>query len=86
MRPSNAEFPFQKTVTDLFDLYGKTYLVYADRYTGWMKVTSPSSGKATAVYEALRNWFCTYDVPEEISSDGGPPFDSQGYMIKKNTK
>ena len=39
MPPSNAEFPFQKTVTDLFDLHGKTYLVYADRYTGWMKVT-----------------------------------------------
>ena len=67
MPPSNPEFPFQKTVTDLFDLHGKTYMVYADRYTGWMKVTSLSSGKATAVCEALQNWFCTYSVPEEIS-------------------
>ena len=79
MPPSNPEFPFQKTVTDLFDLHGKTYMVYADRYTGWMEVTSLSSWKTTAVYEALRNWFCTYGVPEKISSDGGPPFDSQGY-------
>ena len=44
-----------------------------------MEVTSLSSGKATAVCDALRNWFCTYGVPEEISLDGGPPFDSQGY-------
>ena len=77
--PANPKFPFQKTVTDLFDLHGKTYMVYADRYTGWMEVTSLSSGKATAVCDALRNWFCTYGVPEEISSDSGPPFDSQGY-------
>ena len=34
MPPSNPEIPFQKTVTDLFDLHGKTYMVYADRYTG----------------------------------------------------
>ena len=54
-------------------------MVYADRYTGWMEVTSLLSGKATAVYEALRNWFCTYGVPKEISSDGRPPFDSLGY-------
>ena len=79
MLPSNPEFPFQKTVTDLFDLHGKTYMVYEDRYTIWMEVTSLSSGKATAVCETLRNWFCTYGVPEEISLDGGPPFDSQGY-------
>ena len=79
MPPSNPEFLFQKTVTDLFDLHGKTHMVYADRYTGWMEVTSLSSGKATAVCEALRNWFCTYGVPEEISLDGGPLFNSQGY-------
>ena len=79
MPPSNPEFPFQKTVTELFDLHGKTYMEYEDRYPGWMEVTSLSSGKATAVCDALRNWFCTYGVPEEISSDGGPQFDLQGY-------
>lgn len=29
MPPSNPEFPFQKTVTDLFDLHGRNYIVYA---------------------------------------------------------
>ena len=44
-----------------------------------MEVTSLTSRKAAAVCVALQNWFCTYGVPEEISLDGGPPFDSQGY-------
>ena len=42
------------------------------------KLQSLSSGKAAAVCKALRNWFCTYGVPEGILSDGEPPFDSQG--------
>ena len=79
MPPSNPEFPFQKTVTDFFDLRGKNYLVYADRYTGWVEVALISSGNAKTTCDALRNWFCTYGVPEEISTDGGPPFDSQEY-------
>ena len=37
------------------------------------------SGNAKTTCDALRNWFCTYGVPEEISTDGGPPFDSQEY-------
>lgn len=79
MLPSNPEFPFQKTVTDFFDLRGKNYLVYADRYTGWVEVTLMSSGNAKATCDALRNWFCTYGVPEELSTDGGPPFDSSEF-------
>ena len=54
-------------------------MVYADLYTGWMEVTLLSSGKDTAGCEALRNWFFTYGLPKEISSDGGPPIDSQGH-------
>lgn len=79
MQPSNPEFPFQKTATDLFDMHGKSYMVYADRYTGWIEVAPLPSGKAVAICDALRGWFCTYGAPEEMSSDGGPPFDSREY-------
>ena len=79
MPPPNPEFPFQMTVTDFFDMQGKNYMVYADRYTGWVEVARMSSGNARATCDALRKWFCTYGVPQEISSDGGPPFDSQEY-------
>lgn len=54
-------------------------MVYADRYTGWVEVALMTSGRAKTVCDTLRTWFCTYGVPEEISSDGGPPFESQEY-------
>lgn len=51
-----------------------------------------SPGKARTAYNTLQNWFCTYGAAEEISSDGGPPFESQEYNtffnnweIKKHT-
>ena len=29
--------------------------------------------------DQLRAWFCTYGAPDELSSDGGPPFQSHEY-------
>ena len=79
MSPADPEFPFQQVVTDFADIQGKSYLVYADRYTGWVEVALMQSGKAKTVCDTMRTWFCTYGVPEEISSDGGPPFESLEY-------
>ena len=79
MPPSNPEFPFQKTETDFFDMKGKNDMVYADLYTGWVEVALMYSGNARTACDTLQKWFCTYDVPEEISSDRETPFDSQKY-------
>ena len=84
MPPSNPEFLFQKTVTDFFDMKGKKYMIYADHYTGWIEVALMYSGNTRTACDTLRKWFCTYSVPEEISSDGGPPFDSQEYSTFLN--
>ena len=37
------------------------------------------SGRAQTVCDTLRKWFVTYGAPEELGSDGGPPFDSYDY-------
>ena len=34
---------------------------------------------ATSDCNHLRHWFCTFGAPQELSSDGGPPFDSEEY-------
>ena len=47
------------------------YLVYADRYTGWVEVAVMEKKTATAACSTLRNWFIGYIVPEELASDGG---------------
>ena len=74
--PPSPEFPFEQVVMDFFFLQGFDYLIYADRYTGWVEIRHMTSKTAKAVCTALRNWFVSYGVPIEIGSDGGPPFDS----------
>lgn len=53
MPPPNPEFPFQKTAIDLFDLHEKGYMVYTDKYTGWVEVALLPSGRAKVVYEVM---------------------------------
>lgn len=40
-----------------------------------------SYGKAKTAGDTLQNWFHTYGAPEEILSNGGPPFNSQEYNM-----
>ena len=79
MPSPKPEFPFQLVAIDFANIQGKHYLVYADRYTGWVEITLMSSGRAKTICDTLRSWFCTYGAPEEIASDGGPPFESQEF-------
>ena len=77
--PSTIDFPFQHTVTDFFEFAGNKYIVYADRFTGWVEVKLLPKMDATSICNHLRHWFCTFGDPQELSSDGGPPFDSEEY-------
>ena len=79
MLPADLEFPFQQVVVDFVDIQGKSYMVYADRYKGWVEVVFMSLEKAENMCDTMRTWFCTYGAPKEISSDGEPPFESQEY-------
>lgn len=85
MTPADPEFPFQQVVVNFVDIQGKSYMVYANRHTGWVEVALMSSGKAKNVCDTMRTRFCIYSAPEKISSDGGPPFESQEYntFLKK---
>ena len=70
------EFPFQMTVLDFCDMHGKKFLIFADRYTGWVEVAFMNSTTAKATCSVMRKWFVTFGVPEHLGSDGGPPFES----------
>ena len=54
------------------------YLACADRLTGWLILYHLSHGKANAsrLISICRDIFQSYGSPEELSSDGGPPFTS----------
>ena len=78
------EYPFQQVVMDLCNLQGFDFIIYADRYSGWIEAAKINSTSFRTVKRNLLHWFATYGVPEELSSDGGPPFNSHDYdqMLK----
>ena len=78
---SSPKYPFQKTVADYFSLTGFKYLLYADRYSAWISVIKIHIGEANFKFlkSFLVNLFCTFGVPEELSTDGGSPFKGHEY-------
>ena len=80
---TSPKYPFQKTVADYFSLKGLKYLLYADRYSAWISMVKIHVGEAG--FKFLKSFivdlFATYGVPEELSTDGGPPFN--GYEYKQ---
>ena len=80
MTPS-PEWPFQQIVMDLFYIGPSTYLVCADRLTGWLILYNIKPGQAIAsrLISICRGIFQTYGAPEELSTDGGPPFSSHSF-------
>ena len=72
------EYPFQLIVADFFDLHGVNYLVVADRYTGWPILFRMGTATMEMV-KTLRNIFAQYGVPEELATDGGPPFNGHEF-------
>ena len=67
------EYPFQQVVSDLFELEGHYYLIYADRLTGFIELAYFSgSTVSSTIVNTFREFFHRWGVPEEISLDGGP--------------
>ena len=76
---SQPEYPFQQVAVDLCYMEGHSFIVYADRYSGWVEVARLPNTTFRSVRSLFLKWFTSYGVPEEISTDGGPPFNSVEY-------
>ena len=71
--PVSPLYPFQCICSDYFHYKGINYLVIVDRYTNWPIVEQASQG-ASGLISALRRYFSTFGIAEELASDGGPEF------------
>lgn len=78
----SPEWPFQQIVMDIFYIGDHTYLACADRLTGWLILYRLESGHTTTtkLMSICRQLFQTYGAPEELSTDGGPPFTSSTFQ------
>ena len=68
-------------VADYFSLKSHKYLLYADRYSGWLTIVKVKfdQGDSKFLKKHLINLFSVYGTPNEISCDGGPPFNSHDF-------
>ena len=74
---ASPDYPFQMIVGDYFDIKGKTWLVIADRFSGWLSLFhSPKEASATELIRNLKNYFTTFGIAEHFASDSGPQFRS----------
>ena len=61
---------------DLFSQDGLDYLVTVDCYSDFFEVDRLYSTGAAAVLHKLKTHFARYGIPNNLITDGGPPFDS----------
>ncbi|XP_064090797.1 uncharacterized protein K02A2.6-like [Macrobrachium nipponense] len=67
-----AEYPFHQVVTDMFQIEGNVYMVYADRLTGWLDIAHfPCGAMSNKISNHLRSYFSRWGAPEQISTDRG---------------
>ena len=76
--PIAPTYPFQAVAADYCDFGGHHYLITIDRFSNWPEVTkvlkSSENSGAAGLIKALKRFFSTFGVSEELSSDGGPEF------------
>ena len=73
--PLSPDYPFQMIVLDYCSIKGKSWLIIADRFTGWVS-TYYFAGEAvsTDLVKLMKEYFATFGVAEHLSSDEGSQF------------
>ena len=82
VRPPSPSYPFQLVVADYCHMNGVNYLVIADRYSGWLSVLYVGKGEfdTDKLIDVFRDYFLSFGVVEEISSDSASQFMSAKFQ------
>lgn len=68
--------PFERIHLDFFHLFGTNFLILVDSFTKFIQVWAMKDMTCSEVSSKLRTFFSTFGIPEELVTDGGPPFQS----------
>ena len=74
VQPPTPQYPFQLISSDYFNHEGHNYLVIVDRYSNWPVLKRCKTETAEELISALREFFCSYSVPLQLTSDGAPTY------------
>ena len=68
--------PWERIVTDLFELHKQTYILFVDYYSRYPEVIKLNSTTSTSVINAMKSVFSRHGIPRTVISDNGPQYDS----------
>ena len=69
---ASPDYPFQYVVVDYCSIRAKKWLIFADRFTGWVSVFYfEKEATAKGLVKILRELFTTFGVAENLTSDDG---------------
>ncbi|GFR05217.1 retrovirus-related Pol polyprotein from transposon 17.6 [Trichonephila clavata] len=68
--------PWLKVACDFFCLKGKEHLLMIDYLSKYVKLKPLNSTTAQSVITVMKSIYATHGIPEDLVSDGGPPFNS----------
>ena len=71
---TTASFPMEQISIDLFHVAGKTYMVTADRFSGYLWVDLLRKQNTQAVTDVVDKITRIFGVPLRCRTDGGPQF------------
>ena len=74
-KPISPDYPFQMIVMDYCNIKGKSWLIIADRFTGWVSTFYfHREAVSTDLIKIVKEYFSTVGVAEHISTDEGNQF------------
>jgi hypothetical protein len=69
--------PWEHIAEDIFYCLGHTWLICIDYYSEYFEIAKMENGThAEEVILQNKRWFCTHGIPDRLTSDNGPPFNS----------
>ena len=77
--PETPEYPFQYICSDYFELFGHSFIVIVDRFSGWFNIHRGKGG-AAEVIPVFTKLFQDMGVPEILTTDGGTVYMSQSFQ------
>ena len=67
---------WEKIGTDIFTVDDKSYLCTVDYYSGYFEVDQLCSKTGTVIINKLKKQFAAHEIPNQLHSDNGPPYNS----------
>ena len=82
LRPQFASRPMEMNAVDLAEYGKKSYLIHADRYSGYLWIYPLKGQTSSEVQTNLWRTFRTFGYPEKLQSDNGGQFISDTFTTR----